>query len=336
MISLTGLKKLIESEIKNYMKNNLLSEGRLLTEDDGYTYYEIIPTTSGAKIKIAVKGNTIYSIIANKETGEFEVGKPIGGGSIEDLEQNISNGISGQYLDGRNYIDSFVGGNVQAVRNYFSERPEISKDYGFVFDANEQPSLVAFAAVNNKPLFKIAVAMGKGSLVMPTSMSGGKGGTSKAIAFIELTDGFNVNDESLNANAQAKMDAFISQMKKYANKIEQKNFVIISSASADKRTSKQSDIELSESRALNALEYLRAELGGLGFTFEYISLGQTSAWDISTEYKVEDAIKKGASQSEIAALYKKSGINRKLLVVPKSDYRRYIPTGYRGNIVLKK
>jgi hypothetical protein len=336
MIRLVELKKILKEEISFRLKNGLISEGGLLTEQDGYTYYEIKPVVSGAKIKIAVKGGVIHSVIANEETGEFEIGVAIGGGNLEDLKQNISNKMSGQYLEGRKYADSFVGGNVQAIRNYFSNRPEITSDYGFIFDDKGLPSLVAFDASNNKPLFAVAIPMGKGELVKYKTVSGGGGGTSKAIAFIEITDGFVVNDDALNSNAQTKLDAFISQMQKYADKIEEKNFVIISSASADKRTSKADDTILSQDRALNALGYLRKKLGEYGFTFEYVSLGQTSAWDASTEYKVEEAIAKGASKSEIDALYKKSGVNRKLLVVPKSKYGNYIPTNYRGKVILQK
>jgi len=336
MIRLVELKKILKEEISFRLKNGLISEGRLLTEQDGYTFYEIKPVVSGAKIKIAVKGGVIYSVIANKETGEFEIGVAIGGGNLEDLKQNISNGISGQYLEGRKYADSFVGGNVQAIRTYFSNRPKITADYGFVFDDKGLPSLVAFDASNNEPLFAIAIPMGKGELIKSKTVGRGKGGTSKVIAFIEITDGFVVNDDTLNSNAQSKLDAFISQMQNYADKIEEKNFVIISSASADKRASRADDIILSQDRALNALNYLRPKLGEYGFTFEYISLGPTSAWDMSTEYKVEEAIAKGASKSEIDALYKKSGINRKLLVVPKSKYGKYIPINYRGKINLQK
>lgn len=142
------------------------------------------------------------------------------------MKQNISNGISGQYLKGRKYIDGFAGGNVQAVRNYFTNRPIISKDYGFVFDENGQPSLVAFDAANNKPLFKIAGTISKSSLIKPLPTANKTSETPKSSSttnitpnIAELNADFKFNSDILNNDGE-----FTKQLSDYLNEFTKPEF----------------------------------------------------------------------------------------------------------------
>lgn len=331
MIRLGELKKILKEEIKFRLKNGLISEGKLLTEQDDYTFYEIRPVVSGKKIKVAVKGDVIYSVVANPETGEFEVGKPIGGGNVEDLKQNISNGISGQYLEGRKYVDSFVGGKVQAVTNYFSTRPEIAPDYGFVFDDKGMPSLVAFPKDGGDPLFAVTIPMGKGSIMpLPTEKKISKIPTSSSTTNMpnvaELNADFKFDSDDLNNDGEftQQLTDYLNEFAKpefqYLKKYEPLPLMVATSASIDSTNAKY-DYELTVDR-VNAISRKIGEISRSNpkipkFQIKPMPLGQTDRFA-----KGVKAPKYNSSQT---------AVNRKVIVGPVKKVEGFLAK-YPGEI----
>mgnify|MGYP000682925805 CR=1 FL=1 len=157
-ITLGLLKQLIREEL------NVLKKGKIRLNEqdgDGYTFY-IIEGSSVPVIKIAVKGNAIYSVIADDTTGEFKVGSQIGGGSLADFQANVKAGISGIYLAGKKYAQQ----KTQYPSEYFTQKLNFS-NYGFVFDDKGRPSIVGINK-NGDHAFTIAKPTGGGSNTIPS------------------------------------------------------------------------------------------------------------------------------------------------------------------------
>ena len=304
-MNIKQIKQLIREEVKKSFKG-------MLNEQDEYQFY-IIKGNQVPTIKIAVKGNAIYSVVADKNTGKFTVGTQIGGGSIENFQKNPTAGV---YAEGAKFVSKLT----QYPSNYFTQRPQIS-NYGFVFDSNGKPGIVGLEASSKKPVFTIAVPEAEGDAV-PGKVEIKSGGSSTTRPLkIEASDAFVVNKTVLKPEKSQKIKYFADALIRNAGKLE-KEYVVITSASADKSTSIEDDKKLSQDRANTVANYLNTTLKEYGYSFKAISLGQTAQWAPETKYKVEAAVARGASQEEINALYNQSAPNRKLLIFPKSTWQK--------------
>lgn len=193
--------------------------------------------------------------------------------------------------------------------------------------------MVGLEASSKKPVFTIAIPEGEGSMLAPNVIETPKGEKTIIPLEISLDNAFVVNKTTLNPEKAEKIKYFINALiRNKDNKIE-KNYIVVASASADKKTSKESDMELSENRAKTIADYLNNMLNQYGYSFEYLSIGQTWYWNPKSAYAVEKAIEKGANEVEINKLYDQSAPNRKLMVLPKSTYKEKLP---KGNYPLKK
>ena len=240
-ITLGLLKQLIREEL------NVLKKGkiRLNEQDGGYTFY-IIEGSSVPVIKIAVKGNAIYSVIADPATGEFKVGSQIGGGSLADFKTSPGQGI---YLEGQKHILQ----KTQYPSEYFTEKLNFS-NYGFVFDDKGRPSIVGINK-NGDHAFTIAKPTGGGSSTIP-SIQKDKDKlipppeTPKEIPEIAS---FNANF-NFNSAALANNEEFDKQLTKYLEgfiylkKHEPLKLIVATSASIDTPNVSR-DYELTQERA---------------------------------------------------------------------------------------
>jgi len=341
-ITLGLLKQLIREEL------NVLKKGKIrLNEQDGDPKIYKITSEKGTMVFfVAVSGDKVYNV-TGKDVASLQVtNEVIGGGNTASFVQGIKdNGVkfskSGIYSAGLNVIP-------QNITAFFATKTnDLSKlAYGLVVE-NGVPALIAYQMnydrKTGEPIEPTALIrwtgreFGGGTPTGIKTIPGGSSGT--IISRISLGDGFEVNQYNLNGYGKTKLDKFIDASIKYTDKMQEKYFVVISSASADKSTSIQSDNELSNNRAKTVVNYLNSALKKYGYTFEYVSLGQTWGYDNgASKYKVEVAVNAGKPKSEIDQLYKNSSINRKVEVVAYSKYKSMLPPNgtYTGSDKLQK
>lgn len=318
MISLTGLKKIIQEEIKFYMKNGLISEGKLLTENDNEPkIYKISSNDRTINILVAVIGDKIY-----KTEGEFPnykaTNEVIGGGKVSDFVDGVkaygANFAKQGIYKGETLIDA------NKINKFFANPTNVEIAYGFVL-RDGIPNLVGYTANKRNydgmpiALFNFDAKTFDTDSPLPiekkTSEIPRSSTTINEIPDIaELNADFKYDSDGLNNDGEftKQLTDYLNEFAKpefqYLKKYEPLPLMVAASASIDTLNAKY-DYRLTIDR-VNAISRKIEEISKTNpkipkFKIEPMPLGQT------------DRFAKGIKYPEVKDT-KKTAVNRKVIV----------------------